>query len=60
MHTMDTETRIHDAARRLYEAEGALHAAHQTGVDDWIRAAADRLHEAVVAHTDALVCRQAA
>jgi hypothetical protein len=39
-----------DTARRLYEAECALHCAHQTGVDAWIAAASDRLHEAVCAH----------
>jgi hypothetical protein len=30
-----------------------LHAAHQTHVDAWVSAAYDRLHEAVVAHTQA-------
>jgi hypothetical protein len=39
--------------RRLYDAETALHAAHQTHVDAWVSAAYDRLHEAVVAHTQA-------
>jgi len=44
---------VHDieaAARRMYDAEVALHIAHQTGVDQWVQAAADRLHEAIVAH----------
>jgi hypothetical protein len=36
-----------DTGRKLYEAEWALHCAHQTGVDAWIAAASDRLHEAV-------------
>jgi hypothetical protein len=36
------------AARALYEAELALHDAHQTHVDAWIAAAADRLHAAVL------------
>jgi hypothetical protein len=36
-------------AQRLYEAEIALHIAHQTHDDAWITAASDRLHEAVVA-----------
>jgi hypothetical protein len=36
------------AARALYDAEVALHAAHQTQVDEWIRVAADRLHDAVL------------
>lgn len=38
------------AAQRLYDAEIALHIAHQTGVDAWINAAADRLHQAIVTH----------
>lgn len=37
-----------NAARALYDAEVALHAARQTQVDEWIRAASDRLHEAVL------------
>ena len=39
-----------ETAARLYDAEVALHIAHQTAVDDWIKAAADRLHEAIEAH----------
>jgi len=42
------------AARRLYDAEVALHIARQTGVDAWMRAAADRLHDAVEAHSRTL------
>jgi hypothetical protein len=42
-----SETLVQFAARRLYEAELALHAARQSGVDHWIAAAADRLHDAV-------------
>jgi hypothetical protein len=38
------------AARHLYDAECALHAARQSRVDEWIAAAYDRLHEAVEAH----------
>ena len=45
---------INEAARRLYDAEIALHIARQTGVGAWISAAYDRLHEAVVAHNAAL------
>lgn len=33
---------------QLYRSEQALHDAHQTGVDAWIRAAADRLHESLL------------
>jgi len=43
-----------DAARRLYDAEVALHIARQTGVAAWISAACDRLHEAITDHTAAL------
>ena len=42
-----SETDLHEAAGRLYEAEVAPHAAHRTAVDAWI--AADGLHEAVLA-----------
>jgi hypothetical protein len=38
------------AAHALYEAELALHDAHQTHVDQWIQAASDHLHAAVVRH----------
>jgi vacuolar-type H+-ATPase subunit E/Vma4 len=38
--------RLARAARRLHEAELALHEARQTNVDQWISAAYDRLHEA--------------
>ena len=41
---------LQEAAQRLYDAEVTLHIAHQTGVDHWINAAADRLHDAVEAH----------
>jgi hypothetical protein len=36
------------AARALYEAELALHDAHQSHVDSWIKAAGDQLHRAVI------------
>ena len=36
------------ACRQLFRAEQALHDARQTGVDQWIAAAADRLHEALL------------
>jgi hypothetical protein len=52
-----TTTRLAEAklaARRLYDAEVALHIAPQSGVDSWIRAAAERLHEAVEAHRQRL------
>jgi hypothetical protein len=39
-----------EAADRLYEAEVALHAARETGIDAWIASAYDNLHRAVSAH----------
>jgi hypothetical protein len=44
---------VEAAAQRLYDSECALHAAHAAGIDEWITAAADRLHEALVAHLKA-------
>jgi hypothetical protein len=41
------------AANALYDAEVALHIARQTHVDEWIAAAADRLHEAILGHARA-------
>jgi hypothetical protein len=46
--------RVSTAERRLYEAEFALHIAHQTHVDAWISAASDRLHDALVDHLAAI------
>jgi len=48
------QTAINEAARRLYDAEIALHIARQTEVGAWISAAYDRLHEAIANHTAAL------
>jgi hypothetical protein len=41
------------AASALYQAEVALHDAHQTHVDQWIGAAHDRLHAAVALYSAA-------
>jgi len=41
------------AARKLYEAELAVHDAHQSHIDQWIRATHDRLHTAVVQYVAA-------
>ena len=49
---------IDAAARRLYDAEVALHIAHTSQVDAWITAAADRLHEAIEAHLAAVAATQ--
>jgi hypothetical protein len=48
------------AAQAMYEAEVALHIAHQTRVDAWITAAGDRLHEAIVEHSRAVRIESAA
>ncbi|SOD70493.1 hypothetical protein SAMN05892883_0187 [Jatrophihabitans sp. GAS493] len=45
--------RLSDAEKRMYQAEVALHEARQSGVDAWITAACDRLHEAILAHNAA-------
>jgi hypothetical protein len=58
--SVDADARIRRAAVHLYEAECALHVAHQTHVDAWISAAADRLHESVVEHLAALAAVRAA
>ena len=54
MNTHTSETDVEEAARRLYNAEVALHVAHQTLVDEWITAAANGLHEAVLAYQRAV------
>ncbi len=51
--------RVYAAARRLYDAECALHVAHQTRVDGWIVAAYQKLHEAVAEHLAAVAEQQA-
>ncbi|HEY3260934.1 MAG TPA: hypothetical protein VGJ95_11840 [Pseudonocardiaceae bacterium] len=47
VRTIATPGRLTDMARLLYDAECALHAAHQSQVAAWIAAADARLHEAV-------------
>lgn len=42
-----TDERVHSAACHLYDAECAVHIAHQSHVDAWIDAASNRLHEAL-------------
>lgn len=58
--TQIAEQRRQAAAARLYDAECALHAAHQTHIDAWITAAGDRLHQAVAEHIAALAEHDAA
>lgn len=53
------EDRAHATACHLYDAECALHVAHQTHVDAWITAASDRLHEAVADYLAAVAERDA-
>lgn len=48
------QDRVHSAADFLYAAECAFHDAHQTHIDAWIKAAADKLHNAVAAHLAAI------
>jgi len=60
--TLDTtpaEDRISDAALHLYEADFALYIDRQSGLDAWVAAAYDRLHEAVLAYDAALAGQQA-
>lgn len=45
-----SEPALDRTARHLYDAECALHNAHQSHVDAWITAASDRLHAAVAEH----------
>ena len=52
-----TEDPCEAAARRLYDAEVALHIARQTRVDAWIAAAYERLHAAIIEHSTALAAR---
>ena len=59
MDSRDTSTRAiqnetDSAARALYDAEVHLHSARQSRVDEWIDAAAARLHDAVVRYEAAL------
>jgi hypothetical protein len=49
---------VTDAQAALYDAECALHAAHQTRDDAWIAKAGDRLHDATVDYYAALAAEQ--
>lgn len=40
--------RRNDASRELYDAEVALHASHQSQVDEWVHAANEHLHMALL------------
>lgn len=54
------QDRLHDAADLLYAAECAFHDAHQTHVDAWIKAAADKLHDAIATHLAAVAASDSA
>ena len=47
-HKYGLECCLSATANRLYEAEVALHGAHQSHEDAWIAAAGDKLHDALV------------
>jgi hypothetical protein len=42
------KSRRASASRDLHEAEDALHVARQSGVDEWVMAASEHLHIAVL------------
>jgi len=46
----ETDT-LRIAQRLVYDAETTLHAARQSGIDSWVAAAYDRLHESLAAYT---------
>jgi hypothetical protein len=46
----DAGNAVQAAADRLYDAECAVHAARQAGVDAWVAAASDTLHRAIEHH----------
>lgn len=46
--------RLDAAAHRLYDAECALHAAHQAHEDAWVAAANEKLHAAVAGYLAAM------
>jgi hypothetical protein len=53
------EDSVYVAAWHMYEAELALHDARGSHVDAWIAAAAEKLHQAVVEHRNAIAERHA-
>ena len=50
---VSVNSRLDTAAEALYRAELAVHDAHQSHVDSWIRAANDHLHEAMLEYREA-------
>lgn len=49
-----SQRRVDTAAARMYDAECALHAAHQSHLDAWINAAGQKLHDAVAEYLAAI------
>jgi hypothetical protein len=54
--TSDEQVRI--AACHMYDAECALHVAHQSHVDAWIAAANSKLHAAIAEHLAAVAAAE--
>ena len=50
----ENDRRVALAAHHLYEAELALHDAHQSHVEAWIAATSDKLHQALLEHLAAI------
>jgi hypothetical protein len=48
------QDRVRVAAKHLYDAECAVHSAHQSHVDAWVKAASDKLHDAIEQHLAAI------
>ena len=46
--------RTRAASRHVFDAECALHIAHQSHVESWVEAASQRLHEALAEYLTAL------
>lgn len=51
---VDVDEQVRVAACHMYDAECALHIAHQSHVDAWIAAANFKLHAAIAEHLAAL------
>jgi hypothetical protein len=49
-----TSDHVAATASRVYDAECVLHIAHQSHLDEWITAASDKLHVALVEHLAAI------
>jgi hypothetical protein len=58
--TATADAQVDLQACKLYEAECALHTARQAHVDEWIAAAAERLHLVVVAYLAAVAAQKKA